>query len=454
MRRELLGLLLLLVPWALYPSLGCGPPPPPPPPTGPPVFGIAPNEVKNQDSVWIEGRGFDLQPLTITLTDPVTNEIRPVTIQDTKPNRVKVKLPDVPTLVGRKLFYLRVNDNNVVNVAASKVYISESNNDLPSSQKIQTQFVRWLPAWDCFQNSQGEYAPPYVCGCTINNIGIASSAVVDHDLFLLNPNDGWSTNFWSKFDNHYTDAKREWSAMCTESWAGGSVPWIDGLAEQDDRITLRTSLYYWFELDVTNGNAGTLADRRMPLNPTRDVCFPPTSFLAPVDCTNWRPNGSSPRTINVHLVGAFYDLGQEVDPEVSGNPRGFAYPESAALPVTSGMVVITDNPFLGARPKVFAGCLQNRYGPAGTSYNVPYWWGPKEGRSFEPTPNLLVHELHHVVTDYLHFGQDPCNTPAVGESTGSCPRGFNLGLGVTGHASVTSECSKIANGINGKDYTR
>jgi hypothetical protein len=41
--------------------------------------------------------------------------------------------------------------------------------------------------------------------------------------------------------------------------------------------------------------------------------------VTPSDCAIWAPNRTAPLTINVHLVGAFYDLNeagvlQELDP--------------------------------------------------------------------------------------------------------------------------------------------
>jgi hypothetical protein len=62
------GVLTISIAWALYPwGFGCGPPPPPPK-TGPPVFGIAPNEVADDNNVFIEGLGFRDQDVSVTLT--------------------------------------------------------------------------------------------------------------------------------------------------------------------------------------------------------------------------------------------------------------------------------------------------------------------------------------------------------------------------------------------------
>lgn len=80
------------------------------------------------------------------------------------------------------------------------------------------------------------------------------------------------------------------------------------------------------------------------------------------------------------------------------------------------------------------------------------WWGTSH--STESTPNLLTHELHHAVTGFVHGGDhdpDPCWTPAVGEPTAACGRGFDMDLG--GDLTAAKMCEAVVDGWSGHDYT-
>lgn len=186
------------------------------------MSGIAPSEAKDAQEVYIEGRGFDAQPLTIKLIDSVTSEEWPIEgskIRRIELNRVQVKLPDVG-VQGRRLYYLRVNDNNVVNPAAEKLFIRQSDAFRPPDQRIRVQFIQWRPGWTCDYRSPPndlepvEPGPPYRCGC-IQQPFLTERAVT-RGLSSANPNDSWSATLWSDFENQWQDASREWSAVCSE----------------------------------------------------------------------------------------------------------------------------------------------------------------------------------------------------------------------------------------------
>lgn len=225
-----------------------------------------------------------------------------------------------------------------------------------------------------------------------------------------------------------------------------------------------SGLLYWTALDFDLHDVAHLANRRRldSAGGHRDFCTEDQAsqtliqITIPDDCVRWQAN--QPGRVNVHLVGAFYEHGQQVNPN---NMRAIADPPSAHTSNTKGMILISDNPFLNARvkqkpapPEASAGCYPNDvangaqsiwhwYLSSADPIENTYWWGPMEGRSADTTPNLLSHELYHVLTGYVHDpggSPDPCYTPAVGDPTEDCPRGFNMGL--DDDITVDSQCDR------------
>jgi len=447
----------LAIAWISYPSSGCGGGGGPPPP-GPTVFGVAPSEAKAGDEVWISGYGFNLYPLDIVLLDPATGTTFPVIIRNIAANRVKVETPkdEALGLVGRKGYRLRVNGGGyIVNPAADVIHLWKKGEDKPrDGEWIKVRLIRWRPGYDCTHPIGG----PYECSC--EGLNYMSGGAVAHGLLDPNPSDGWTGAFWSVFREHFDDTSREWSAMCSESWTGQPTPWIRGVQEEtDQRVTLYSYAFYFLDVEITSKSLSALARRKSwgvqgyP-NPEEEFDFcggiASLGHPPPSDCDVWKPNTASPRVVNVHLVGAFYENGQELDPAIGvgmGLPVNF-------VSNLAGMVVMTDNPQLGNRKRFInlpPTCPGSHYQDNQSPINKTYWWGG-DLRPLEPTPNLFSHELHHVLTGWLHTAPDPCYSPAVGQPMGTCPRGFNMKLSTT--QTAASECQRAIAGFGGADYTR
>jgi hypothetical protein len=152
------------------------------------------------------------------------------------------------------------------------------------------------------------------------------------------------------------------------------------------------------------------------------------------------------------------EFGEEVDPQ--GGFNGYTNPLSRWSNNTAGMILVTDNPRLGARAGIPHGIQEYAYNhslefdgahlhcwgstphwnPA-DEVNNPFW---AANRPKAATPNLFAHELHHALVGYVHrpFAADPPYTPAVQTSTPDWPRGFNMRLAGTGvfDTSVDQQC--------------
>lgn len=221
--------------------------------------------------------------------------------------------------------------------------------------------------------------------------------------------------------------------------------------------------FYFLNLDPLFPYTAALAKRRHAHQGVQvlvpdDFCAPRagTDSVIPSDCTIWKPNKASPLTINVHIVGAFWDrneagVPEELDPATE--LHGIANPPST-FGNTEGMVVLSDNPSLGARRRITnAGlCFGDHYAFASSPINVGFW---QTERFTDAVPNLFAHELHHVLTGYVHPlpAPDPCHTVGVGTSTSACPRGFSMKMSPT--QTVASECQRVIDGIPGiGDFTR
>jgi hypothetical protein len=446
---------LAMVLWAFSLGIGCGPPPPQPP--GPTIKGIAPSEAKEGEDVYIEGVGFAAAgPITLTLVDVVSGAETPVPANDIKwieDNRIKVRTKP-PNLVGRRLYRLKMNTGYLANAASDRVYYRENEQTRPPGEFISVQYIQWRPGWGCnYRNTAGALGPPYICGCNI--IDFLPLPMVQNGSIEFNPNDAWTAPRWDDFFEQAQDASREWMSFCSEAWRGPGPPpaWLRGIKEEtDQRVTLYSAGFYFLPVDVDAPYVGALA-RRKWVNSigtailAADFCIdrPFDNVEVPPDCTVWKPNQTSPLTVNVHLIGAFYRNGAELDPATTF--RGYANPTSGFVN-TDGMIVMTDNPRLGARRKIpffSPECWGLEYSSATSALNVGYW----DAARFESAvPNLFSHELHHVLTGYVHASQDPCGTVAVGVSTSPCPRGFKMGLSAT--QTVQNECAWVTNG----PYTR
>lgn len=414
--------------------------------TGPKILGVAPTEIVVPTSdVWISGLNLTTSgPVSVKLVDSVTGQVRPVSVLGVEPNRIRVSIERPSDLNGRRRYFLQVNANHKSDVAADIVHLSSAGTFLPPGQSIRVQFIRW--GWIYFCD------PYYPCKCLPLHGG--SPGGVD----LVN--DTWSHPYWSRFLTHVNDTSREWGAMCSE--ARGSAYRVKGLVEANQRVSLKDQSMYQLEIATHSEQIRQLANRVIygGNGSVWDYCGPNAlgGVTQPSDCYNWLPNGNG--RINVHLVGKFLFFGDEVDPAEAES--GIADPANIYTTNTRGMVILTDNPFLNARPmpQWLTWFCPDHYGfqnPA-SSLNTTYWWGgsygkPKE-RATEPTPNLLSHELHHVLTSYVHGapGTDPCFTPSVGFPSTSCPRGFNMDLGA--NTTTSFECSKVVNGFQGRDYTQ
>jgi hypothetical protein len=308
----------------------------------------------------------------------------------------------------------------------------------------------------CDRNTALLEAPPYVCNCI--RWPVIPLKAVELDLYNPNPADSWSNTGWEDFADHYKDAENEWSSVCGEIWTGNTASWVRGFSEpSDDRVTLHSYYYYFLDISAQMAFTRSLALRRMPVFQnvltTHDFCDPSVQFLGginavPTDCNVWQANNATnPKLINVHWVGALFEDGDEINP-VTG-PRGIANPISA-FGSTQGMVVVTDNPFVGARRRFTSdtGCWGDTYTDTQSWIHRYYW---PTIRFDEAVPNLLSHELHHVLTGHAHTAQEPCNSIGIGSPTTQCPRGFNMRLGPDRLAS--SECAVVRDGIAGNDYT-
>jgi hypothetical protein len=432
------------------------------------VLGLAPSELKDGDPVYIGGLNFDLaSQLAVTLTDSATNEQWAVPIQQLDPNRLKVKPPKPSTLPesGRRLYYLRVNDNNIVAPAAELLWMRDTNGSQLPGDRIYVDFVRWLPGWVCTRNANLQNSPgPYVRSCTGFDFLHTSAIQLNNLPQEVFPN---SSAFWNDWQPQFDDADREWSAVCSPAWGGPTVAYVRGLKEETGlRPTLFSYRNYFLNVDPLDPSTAALAKRtrasvfngELRVNDETDFCkLPPGSgsnqdVVIPTKCSSWKPNGTEPHTINVHLVGAFYEGPfDEVDPTVSFNglanpPSTFVTPEESR-----GMILLTDNPFLGARQRILhVNDFIPGYEDPQSRVNRSFW---PNTRPIGSTPNLFAHELHHVLTGHLHSGTpEPCGTLAVGDPSPNCPRGFAMRL--SAQRTVLSECAVVNSGFGGRDYTR
>lgn len=347
-----------------------------------------------------------------------------------------------------------MNTGYLANIASDRLYIRQNEQTRPPGEFINVQYIQWRPGWLCDYTATGALGPPYVCGC--NNFDFLTTGAVERGLSDSNPNDAWTAPRWDDFFEQAEDASREWTSFCSEAWGGAGPPpaWLRGIKEEtNQRVTLYSAGFYFLPVDVDKPYVGALARRKWVSADglsmlTKDFCtdWAFDNVTIPSDCAVWKPNQTSPLTINVHLIGAFYNNGAELDPATTF--RGYANPAST-FAVTDGMIVLTDNPRLGVRRKIPVAqpqlCFGSDYSSQTSAINAGYW----DAARFEsPVPNLFSHELHHVLTGYVHVSQDPCGTVAVGVSTSPCPRGFKMALSET--QTVQSECAWVTNG----PYTR
>lgn len=442
--------------------------------TGPRILGISPSEVVVPSNVTINGLGLK-SGLAIDLVSAETGAAQRLPILSIAPNRIVVSVPKPTGLDQRRPYFIVVGKNNKVHARADVVYLNPDQSTRPEAQSIQLSFIRWKPSGYCDGNLCRDcreidgWEPLIRTQISYLLWGNGPFPTSDPDDFWP---DLWTDAAWSKWEEHFKDTGSEWAAMCSESWSAGGR-YIRGAAEVGGgRVTLPSGLLYWAALDLNSHDVAHLANRRRfnSAGDHRDFCTEDQASqgliprTVPGDCVRWQIN--QPGRVNVHLVGAFYKDGAQVNPN---DMRAIADPPSAHTTNTRGMILISDNPFLNARVKQRVapsaasnnGCFANDvangeesiwhwYLSGSDPIGGTYWWGPPEGRSAEPTPNLLSHELHHVLTDYVHDPNgepDPCYTPAVGPPTDACPRGFNMGIDDS--ITVYSQCGRALD----KSYT-
>lgn len=450
--------------------------------TGPKILGVSPTEIITPASeVVISGLGFK-SGVTAKLIEPSTNSSQTLSIKSVTPRRVTVAVPEPVGLTKRKPYFIVLTStdpagfNNKVHPKADIVYLNPDQTTVPPGQELSLSFVRWQPSGycdgllcrECFLiDGWDPLVKDYIASWLWpGGVGKPTS---DFDDWWP---DTWTDPFWSRIRPYFDDAGRDWSAMCSEAW-GAAERHIEGATEWSGRLTLPSGRLAWLNLAYTSRELGLLYGRqRLDSNgDLRDFCTedkPPTALprRVPDDCVNWKVGSTGTQDwINVHLVLAMDDGGIEVDPN---DTRGITNPPNIYRGIHDGLIVLTDNPFKGARrrfvptPSDGLGCsdedlanhesgITHWYFEGADPVNRNYW---PEWYGKEYPPGLLAHETHHALTGYVHSLRtdfpDPCYTPAVAGPDDTCPRGFNMTLDPNESSlSAYSQCARAVS----SDYT-
>jgi hypothetical protein len=427
--------------------------------SGPQIIGIGPTEIVAPAEVVVHGLGLSGAE-AIYLVEPNTGVKYQGSVLFSEGNRVTVVVPRPSGLTKRKPYFLTVGTNNKVSVNADKVWVSPSDSYLPlDGQRIQIRVVRWMPSASCGALLCGSCKAidgwrPIVRDALA---GISGKSQGTDDWWA----DTWGSPEFAPFAIHASDTGREWKAMCSETWGSGYP--IGGITLQADPVVLPSSNLYWLNTTSSSIDIASAAKRQRTdgvgtwdSSSIYDFCTETSDRKLPSHCSRWKKNANG--FINVHLVGAFLFGSTHLSPL---ELRGISEPPStgASASETKGQIFLSDEPFFEARlktkkpPGQLDECIAHYY-KAGDPVGATYWWGPQAGRNVEQIPNVFSHELHHVLTRYVHDASgapDPCWSPAVGQPTSTCGRGFDmdLGPGLDAH----TMCGRAVNGADGRDYT-
>jgi hypothetical protein len=468
-------ILLVALGAAIVPSLlgiRCNPPPNNGP--APITYAITPTEAKSGEKIWIRGRGMDNENYHPRIVDPlrINDSYPPLIVNQREPNWIELMVPS--GLSSRKLFEIWLTpDSNPFQpgpetvIGKSRSVYLRASESAPTGQQIRYAFVNagWKFACDASGNNC-EW--PALHGWKPEESPYSTA---------------WSSPPWDKHRLLIDQSSRDWQTMCSKAWRAPTTHTKrlrDGFTEAYTREEFFYNPWWWLETSsdspYTSRNHYWTGSGPLRSMATGNVPFPLSDgrHLGICDPEFFTCNFAGTRSdaAVVFFVGAFFYYGSEVDPN---NPiSGFrAFTGTSWWPLindaalgeacctnTHGLIVISGSPSRGyfPRPATYTsggGSIWPLLSALDACNRESCWPGP--GYSTDHTPNLLSHELTHLLTDRA----DPGDSAAIEDSPfikndkddgGTYRRGFDLNVSAIG-ATPQSECSAARSGCCGFDPT-
>jgi hypothetical protein len=454
------------------------------------IYGITPAEAKSGEAISIRGRLLDQAGLRVRLCN---GQCYDAAIIEQAPHFATVVVPStIPYERAQYWVYAGTGGQLGVETVADKsryVYL-RGGGAPPTSQQLRI-FVG-SATWKFLCDADGKhcneipYAPyDYWYGCHYPWPSARSHA-------------SWTTHPWSRYRLLIDQAVRDWSTMCSRAWADPdhskqlASNWIEAATREEWEHN------WWFWLETardmpieTCPNDGAdwhwslcdvfLCDWRRAgctgSGPLYQIASGKTYFcdeygtrlnicgMGSDDCAY---HGTPLEAVAIWFVGAFFYYGEEVDPtDPYEGVRGFAGTSSPALVDTyaigeasgldsHGLIFLSQSPYKGYFPHpATKGNNVNPLRKAEQNCTAESCW-PGPGYSDDATPNVLAHELMHVLTNR----RDPSQTASLEDTIwiqsdrddgGIYRRGFSLRASAL-KATAQTECAEARAGDD-KDFT-